>query len=163
MNWPKVPSLTPLLGHCPLSDLKMPYFFVGRVASPPIPPALVLAPSFPPLAQLCNTKVPLAPQHPHYITSSWLPPASLHTRPWVPPASPCQAQPNAHLHDQGKFDPGSRSAVKSETLGHLGNCLLAQPSGLLGAQGEKALHPGSARAHPTLGWGCEKVDQGQCL
>ena len=41
----------------------------------------------------------------------------------VPPTSPRQAQPNAHLHDQGKFDPGRRSAAKSETPGHLGNCL----------------------------------------
>lgn len=43
----------------------------------------------------------------------------------------CQALPNADLHDQGKFDPGSRAAVMSETPGHPGNCLSAQPSGLL--------------------------------
>lgn len=138
--WATAHSLT---SRCPSS------WSGGSPACPS--PALVLDSTVPP-ATLSYVTPQLAwpPQHPCYITSSWLPPASPHTGPWVPPTSPCQAQPNAHLHDQGKFDPGSRFAVKSENPGHLGNCLLAQPSGLLVAQGGTALHLGSARAHPTL-------------
>ena len=67
----------------------------------------------------------------------------------VPPTSPLQAQPNAHLHDQGKFDPGRRSAAKSETPGHLGNCLSPAIRAAQGS-GRDSTASSSERAHSTL-------------
>lgn len=112
-------------------------------------PALVLdSASCHSASQLCNTTVqctwPGPPQHPHYITSSWQHHLLLIQDPRSPP--PRWPQPNAHLHDRAKLDPGSRSAVKSENPRAPWQLSLSPAFRAAGSQAEATGHTGTTKA-----------------
>lgn len=96
-------------------------------------------PSLLPFSWLYNTRPAWPPQHPRYITSSWLPLSSPHTGPWShPPPHSRHSQMLICMTRVNSILAGDRQ-LSQKPQGTLATAS-AQPSGLLRAQEGTALH-----------------------
>ena len=150
MNWPKVPVLGPLR----TLTLRSPSSLSGGSPAAHPCPGVKIALSLLLLSQLCNMQPAWPPQHPCYITSSWLPLPSPHTGPWFHPPPHARHSPMLICMTRVNLILAADRQLSRKPQGTLATAS-AQPSGPLGAQEGTALHLGSERAHPALNEGCE--------